>query len=450
MRQPKSPRVNLAAQLSTEGSNLRIGIVACCALASFAIYYPGKLSPDSAAQLQEAVSGHFTDWHPPIMAALWRLLTNVASGPAPMLALQVGLYWIGIWAIWDAVARKPGNRAFLPLLAAIHPLILVSLASIQKDVGLAACLTAAFGIMFRQHQLNRRATVAGATVIGLLLVYAALVRWNGMLAVATLLLFWLRPTSLRPVTVIGATALLTAAFIPIASFIDHGLLRASRTHAEAGLQLYDLAGIEHFSGDNRLLGAPAGCYTPFFWDPLASPTCGNLFDQSTRAGAQPIAGRWIKAIAAHPLAYALHRLEHFNSSTYFIVPPAHRCVAAPEYFSCDQPKAKLILDDFVKKNFLYWPCIWLAAGAWLLARGRASPAIRALAWSGMIYGLGYLFVGIATDWRYYLWTEFAIAMALALHFAIDKDADRGLEELVIAVLPIALIGYAARLLFVLG
>lgn len=330
MRQPKSLRANLASQPSTEGSNLRIGIVACCALVSFAIYYPGKLSPDSTAQLQEAVSGHFTDWHPPIMAALWRLLTSVASGPAPMLALQVGLYWIGIWAIWDAVARKAGNRTFLPLLAAIHPLILVSLASIQKDVGLTACLIAAFGIMFRQHQLNRRATIAGATVIGLLLVYAALVRWNGMLAVAPLLWFWLRPTSLRPVTVIGVTAFLTVAFIPIASFVDHGVLRASRTHAEAGLQLYDLAGIEHFSGDNRLLGAPAGCYTPFFWDRLASPKCGNLFDQATRAGAQPIADRWIEAIAAHPLAYARHRLEHFNSSTYFIVPPAQRCVANRE------------------------------------------------------------------------------------------------------------------------
>jgi hypothetical protein len=71
----------------------------------------------------------------------------------------------------------------------------------------------------------------------------------------------------------------------------------------------------------------------------------------------------------------------------------------------------------------------------------------------MIYGLGYFLIGVATDWRYYLWTTLAIALALALHFASVEEDGRGfkqLKELLLAVAPVVVAGYAARLLFVIA
>ena len=444
-RQP-SPSVAVA-RLGISPDRARIAIVLCCALVSLALYYPGKLSPDSTSQLAEAISGHFTDWHPPVMAALWRCLLHVAPGPAPLLVVQVALYWTGVWAFWDAVAGQRNWRSLLPLLAAAHPLLLVSLGAIGKDVSLATSLTAASGILFRQRALARPLSVGSAVLVGVLFAYAALVRWNGALAVAPLLLFWVRPAAVRAAPVLLGSAVLALALVPVSGLVNHSLLRASPTHPEVSLQLFDTAGIAHFSGDRSLLDLSDGCYTPFFWDPLNSPRCGRLFERWT-AGTPT--RTWINAIAAHPFSYARHRLDHFNSSTYFLVPPAQRCRSAPEYFDCNQPQATLIAGDFVKKNPLYWPCVWLVAGAWLLLRGRAGPAVRALAWSGMIYGLAYLVVGVATDWRYYLWTVFAIAMALALDFASGKDSRRAAKELALFVLPVVIAGYAARLLFLIA
>ena len=214
--------------------------------------------------------------------------------------------------------------------------------------------------------------------------------------------------------------------------------------------MFDLAGTAHFSGDRRLLDFPDGCYKPYFWDPLDTESCGKLFQRfaSTAEAARVLRTRWLDAIAEHPAAYAEHRLSYFNSSTGFLVSPTARCEAAPTYSKCDEPRSTQIIGDFVKKNLLYWPCIWLAAAAWLIARGRPSPPVRALAWSALLYGFGYLLIGVATDWRYHLWTTVAAAMALALHFARDKEADGRWKELLVAVALVAIPGYAARIFFI--
>jgi hypothetical protein len=435
--------------VSKAEARFRLIVILACALVSFAIYFPGRLDPDSTTQLQEALSGRFTDWHPPIMAALWRVLINVAPGPAPLLALHLALYSLGVWAIWDAAARISPSRQYLPLVAAAHPLMLVMLSAIQKDVGLTVTLIAAFGLIFRQRALDLPVSVARSVLIAILFAYAALVRWNGALAVAPLLLWWLAPRWGRAAQIIAATALFSVAALPVAGLVDYGLLRSSRTHVGASLQLFDIAGIAHFSGDRRLLDLHAGCYTPYFWDPLDTPPCGDLFRRlaSTDQGARAVNRRWLAAIADHPLAYAEHRLSYFNSSTAFLVSPTARCEAAPTYSKCDEPRSRQIIDDFIKKNLLYWPCIWLAIGAWLLIRGRSSPPARALAWSAVLYGFGYLLIGVATDWRYHLWTTVAAAMALAVHFATDREARGQWKELLLAIALIAIPGYAARLLF---
>jgi hypothetical protein len=161
------------------------------------VYYPGKLNPDSAGQMEQALSGHFADWHPPIMAAIWRALGAVWPGPAPMLALDVGFYWLGVWCILDCCSGIRGWRAVAVVAAAFHPLFLVLLGFVLKDVAMASALVAGFGILFRQREFGRPITPFVGLAVALLLAYAALVRANGMFAVAPILFYWVatRPTS---------------------------------------------------------------------------------------------------------------------------------------------------------------------------------------------------------------------------------------------------------------
>ena len=421
-------------------------VVLGCAAISIAVHYPGRLGPDATWQFQQAVTRQFSDWHPPVMVALWRLLLPLSAGPAPMFLFQAGLYWLGVWAIWDGSRGEKGWRGWLILAPALHPLLLVLLQPVLKDVGLAGALIAAFGLLFRQRQLGRPMTPGIAAAVVLLLAYGTLVRANGIFAIPLLLLYWARPYWLRAGRVIPATILFAAMAVPASQFVNHRVLGAEPSGVEGTLQLYDLAGIAHFSAGQDGVKAPLGCYNPLHWDTLNQPRCGRLFDRLTRPGAAPLGQAWLQAIVAHPLAYARHRLEHFNSSIYFLVAPAHHCRFAPDYGGCDRPRATLLVADFIRKNLLYWPCLWLIAGCWLLTRRDADAAVRALAWSGTIYGAAYLVVGVATDHRYYFWTILAVGFGTALHLARTDRLKGEVQSLAIPVLLVAVAGYTARLL----
>jgi hypothetical protein len=72
-----------------------------------------------------------------------------------------------------------------------------------------------------------------------------------------------------------------------------------------------------------------------------------------------------------------------------------------------------------------------------------------LAWSGLLYGGGYLLVGIATDPRYHLWTTLSIATAAGLFLADQQHPWAALKHAAVPVGLVAAAGYAARLLSLL-
>src|SRR5690242_11558863 len=85
------------------GAPLSISIVIAIAAAGAVLvliaYWPGIMIDDARWQYQQVVDNAYEDWHPPLMAWIWRHLTVIAKGPAPMLALQVLLYWAGFGLI---------------------------------------------------------------------------------------------------------------------------------------------------------------------------------------------------------------------------------------------------------------------------------------------------------------------------------------------------------------
>ncbi|NBY19037.1 hypothetical protein EBQ74_02025 [bacterium] len=46
-------------------------------------FYPGSMSPDSYDQLRQALTNHYNDWHPPVMAWFWRQLLWIKKGLSP-------------------------------------------------------------------------------------------------------------------------------------------------------------------------------------------------------------------------------------------------------------------------------------------------------------------------------------------------------------------------------
>ena len=51
-------------------------------MAALGLFWPGVALYDTVAQYRQVVSGQFDDWHPPIMARLWRVMHAAFGGAA--------------------------------------------------------------------------------------------------------------------------------------------------------------------------------------------------------------------------------------------------------------------------------------------------------------------------------------------------------------------------------
>jgi hypothetical protein len=229
----------------------RLGPAAILAIgfAAFLVYaYPGFLSIDSAMQLVEARSGQFSDWHPPAMAALWRLVEHVITGPLGMLLLQSGAFLIGAAMLYRRVLG-PFAAAIAATLTLLFPPIIVPLAVIWKDSQMAGYLVLGFALILD----DRRRKWLGVAVLAV----ATAMRANA--AAATLPLFALG-FAWRAGTIWWqrlAIALGVWAAITIAAMTANHVLTKAQSHAwHTSIAPADIAGILEFSrkySDDELL-----------------------------------------------------------------------------------------------------------------------------------------------------------------------------------------------------
>jgi hypothetical protein len=162
-----------------------VACVLAVGLALISVFaYPGLMAYDSLDQLRQARAGMLTDWHPPLMSALWGAFDKIIPGAAPMLVLQCSLFLIGTYFV---LRRRCSRRAAALLTVAlfVFPPTFAMMAVILKDnlmcglllVGCAAITSPRRGIQY----------------LALLAFFMALsLRHNAFAAVLPLLV-WLSP-----------------------------------------------------------------------------------------------------------------------------------------------------------------------------------------------------------------------------------------------------------------
>jgi len=411
--------------------------------ANFAYHYPGWWVPDSQASYADAVSGHYSDWQPPVLAWLWSVVRRVADGNPGMLALQLALHWLGFALVADGLMRAGKPRsAWLALFSGAFPVFLFYNGTILKDVGMASALVTAFGLAFRYRIVGRAIPGTVRCAAGMLLAYGTLLRTNAIFALGPLLLYLLasRVQSTSVKVQVALTLVVAGLALPLCSLINRDVFRARPSGAIQSLQLFDLNGIAYHARDLTVLPPEMAftdadltrCYTPYWWDTLAPwGSCSFAWSRlgpDDSLARQALRNRWLTQIAAHPTAYVQHRLKVFNSLLYFLVPAKH-CRYAPrcgfEYTRDGKPyfprvTSTAIRLDYLKKNFLTWPITWLLVGLLLLwfstqvQHHETAAALRALLLSGLCY-LGFMsLVGVASEVRYAYWTIMATLLALVI------------------------------------
>src|SRR5437763_16429846 len=117
-----------------------VGYAVCVAgfALALAAFYPGYMSPDSTSQLTQARAWDFTDWHPPLMAALWGAVDRVFPGPAGMLVLQNAAYWGAAALLWRATCRRSVWLGLGLVACGFMPHVLAPLSPGRKEPGMGA------------------------------------------------------------------------------------------------------------------------------------------------------------------------------------------------------------------------------------------------------------------------------------------------------------------------
>jgi hypothetical protein len=197
----------------------------------------------------------------------------------------------------------------------------------------------------------------------------------------------------------------------------------------------------------------------YFWDTLGDGPCADAIED---LASRPVGAMYLQLAQAalrHPMAYAEHRLAHFNMTQRWLVGRGLMDAWPP---SQSQPNVQGLGDpgplasrwiettEALADTPLGWPIIWLALAmaALVEALRRTASPLRDLALALLISALAlevsFVAISIAADLRYHLWPMTAAALGVILLFADAQPPRRMLAASVLALVLVIASGLAAR------
>ncbi len=423
-------------------------------LFNFWLFYPGLVTIDSIRQYEQALSGRFTDVHPPLMAAVWGVLYPIWPGARPMLALNLLLYWGSFAALAIYCFLSTGRRwGLFAVFAGLFPLLLSFSGVIWKDVTLAASWGLSCGLLLLSSRFpcKRRVFWTLWSASAALLIFGSAVRHNAppaaiVLAVALVQPLRVgRPTRLLTFAAIAATA---ASAVPLSVLA----LDATEMGAASNLIRWDLTGMSYFSGRDLQASPPQmlspgalECYSP------RVNFCPRRHFESPREGFR----KWREAIGTEPLAYLKHRSLVLGM---LLRVGCKRCNPYiwergskhnPPGLDYQPNRIRMFLGYVVQrlgKTPLGRPYVWLIASlgfAMMLWRRPAvaqSPILSLIALSGAVYALTYSVVTVTDEFRYIYWVIYSVVVVGTVWLFSMSAGWRDLLAWVVAPVLIAIAG----------
>jgi hypothetical protein len=438
-----------------------LALIACLAGLQLYAFRWGVITPDTVDQYGQALTGQYDDWHPPITTWIWRQLLRIWAGSAGYLVFDLLVYWSAIFIIAHAMARRGWMGAILVIAVAAAPIPFGQMGAILKDPLLASfCLLASALII-----ANRRDILPLNAAAGILIVMASAMRFNAPFATMPLLIALLPPRWVSgPVRLVSIVIIAVPALMLSSWTINVAALKPHRSEPIFSLVNFDLAGIVAYGGGNvypQLGSSDAvrltrNCYDDRLYNPSNTMLCNivedSLMDFSHRTGNGALR-IWLAGVMHARLPYLHHRLAHLNWNWRFLL----RDVPKDAFYMMSEPNdlgLKFTPNPITKTilgaaRAMAWspfgrPITWLAVALGLLVIAPVLPSsrhINMLSCSALGYGLAYVFVSVAPDMRYNLWTIIAAMLAAAVALSDLGHGSNSVSKprLMLATAPVLLV-----------
>lgn len=403
------------------------------------------MSADSLIQLAQ-VKGvvELGDWHPVAMVFVWMLLLFLTGQVSSMMIIQLAGLWISMTLIGIVVyeATKIKQLSLLPLYAAATPMVIGISGVIWKDVQMAYALALAASVMLvtlntavADNILRKKILLAIAVI---LILYAALLRYNVLPAALPLLYLAVSSFSLRKSKFLHAliVAALIVGSVGLNALVSSVLGVKSQNPATA-VMLDDivntkshenLVSVDDSFQRDSLVAVQQECDKKdieinSFW------LCANAEQRKYihDTNAEKTEDIWVESIFSNLPGYVLFRTETFAKfllapDPYVFHPGVDENKLGIEVSSTRlRDTLSIYVNDFGYRHFSFafqgW--FWLIAASVVFWYGIKKSTIYrkfiiALSVSAILYIFSYAPLAVAGDYRYIYWSVIAVTISVLL------------------------------------
>lgn len=422
-------------------------------LGAFLYAYPGYMSFDSIAQLQQARWDYFRDDHPPAMAALWQLVEVFVTGPAGMLVLQLTAFLAGTYLLLRT-KLAPRTAAIAASLILIFPPVLNTMSVIWKDSQMAAYLVLGTAFLLSPR---RGVRIGGLAFLAL----ATAMRHNALamtLPIVFVLFAWNdthRWWKRYAIAFAAWIAITMSARVASNAMSDQTMYMWHRS-----LALLDIVGTLRYAEDipdEKLREQLAGTrlryerdlqqHTRDVIDPKASPT-DQLWDTTNKFFLKPwteeeraaVSRAWKTVVLAHPVAYAKYRWVVFSQLTQVDDTPLGSPIycwftdiqdlwgsgqkvdhaAGPSWIQSQLQRAMFWLGD----TPIFHVSLWLIVALLLIPFAVRDRLSLGLVGSALVSQATLFLLAPTVDVRYSFWLVVTTAISVVLVVGIRSNARR--------------------------
>ena len=432
----------LNADRAIPGMKRKLLLLIAVAWGTFAVFliafYPGVMTDDSYSQYREVIHSTYRDWHPPIMAGVWRITDKIVRGPGGMFLLHLGAAVYSVYLL-SKVALENGKRWFaIPFLILFLPSISGILFVIWKDVSLATSLLLAFSLWFyfrSSGKLNRFRLL----LVLCFLFYGACVRHNGLAAVLPLLFLFFYELAGKKKALAFSLAIIGLFYLG-GKILNYHLLRAERSYifqaimADDLMAMYDVTNKNYFP--RNYMTAPQLTESMKYFDPASIhlAEASTPFITSDSAAISDLRRNWLLAIQNHPKVYLHHRwikFKIFLTDVVWVIQPISHEVPVDLIGTPNLGEETLLgrlhtaLVYWLENHFrpLFQPIIYILLNCLitvLAIRRRVFPA-AALNLSSLLYILPYFVVAPRSNYRFIYWPVIATSLSVFIFWIVSRS-----------------------------